>query len=89
MAARAAEFKLDDYVKRLDTMRDGLQDHVIGEKFREEIMRFLPRNTIAKTLDRPEFIDYMVTTVDEQLAKAREAFFSPTNTLRNDDDFRM
>ena len=89
VAARAAEFKLDDYVKRLDTMRDGLQDHVIGEKFREEIMRFLPRNTIAKTLDRPEFIDYMVTTVDEQLAKAREAFFSPTNTMRNDDDFRM
>ena len=83
------DFKTERCVKRLNTMRDGLRNDVTGEKYREEIVWFLPRNTIARTLDRPEFIDYMVNTVDEHLAKVREAFFSPTNTMRNDDDFKM
>lgn len=89
VAGRAAEFRLDDYVERLDAMRDALLDHVTGGKFREEMSRFLPRDVVARTLNRTEFVPYVVNTVDEHLAKAREAFASPTKATRSDNDLKM
>lgn len=89
VARRAAEFGLDDYVNLLDAMRDALFDHVSGARLREEMSRFLPREVVVRTFSRPEFIPYMVNTVDERLAQAREAFVSPKTTKQSDRELRM
>lgn len=89
VAARAAEFELDDYVVRIDAMREALPDHVGGTRFREQMSRFLPRDVIARTLDRPEFIPYVVGVIDEHLAQAREAFARPAPKAWNSSGMTM
>ncbi len=89
VACRAAEFRLDDYVDRLDALRSTLLDHVTAGKFGKEMSRFLPRDVVARTLDRTEFVPYVVNTVDEHLAKARGAFASPKKAKHSDSNLKM
>ncbi len=74
VVARAAEFGLDDFVERLDRMRRILPDHIVGSRFRDEMLRFLPLDRVNRTLDRPDFSSHLIRTVDEQLAQARGMF---------------
>ena len=89
VANRVAEFRLEDYPGRLDMMRRALPDHVAGDRFREEMSRFLPRDVVARTLDRPEFVHYLANTVNEHLAKALAAFAGPIGTGEDDNDLKM
>lgn len=89
VAARANEFKMGDYVDRLDVMRVQLFDHATSRKFREEMSRFLPQQVVARTFNRTEFIPHVVNTVDDCLKRAREAFVSPAKVRNNDTDLKM
>ncbi|MDE0211715.1 MAG: hypothetical protein OXJ64_17770 [Boseongicola sp.] len=89
VANRVAEFRLEDYPDRLDMMRRALPDHVAGDRFREEMSRFLPRDVVARTIDRPEFVHYLANTVIEYLEKALAAFAGPKGTGEDDNDLKM
>ena len=71
------EFEIDNYVDRIDKTRETLNDHVASDVFLSEMSRFIPQAAFAKTLQRPEFVSVLLRTVDEHLAKARDAIKPP------------
>lgn len=89
VANRVAEFRLEDYADSLDMMQRALPDHVAGDRFRAEMSRFLPRDVVARTLDRPEFVRYLANTVNEHLAKALATFSGPKGTGGDNSDLKM
>ena len=89
VANRVAEFRLEDYADSLDMMQRALPDHVAGDRFRAEMFRFLPRDVVARTLDRPEFVRYLSNTVNEHLAKALATFSGPKGTGGDNSDLKM
>ena len=73
VAAKVAEFQLNDYLDRNERLREFLPAHVASDAFLGQMRRFLPPLDIKRTLDRPDFCGLLVRSVDEALRHAAAA----------------
>ena len=71
VAARVEEFGMTDYGDRVERMCMLLTEPTTQERFSAEMGRFLPRSAMVQTMDRPDFISFVVKRVSEQLTKVR------------------
>lgn len=73
VAAKVAEFQVNDYLERSERLRELLPAHVASDAFLGQMRRFLPPLEIKRTLDRPGFCSLLAQSVDEALRSAAAA----------------
>lgn len=62
LQAKIAEYGVDNYIPKLERKLDDLSSLVQAPPFREQMTRFLPPSVLARTLERPGFLDYLERT---------------------------
>lgn len=76
LTAKIGDYGLEDYPKCLDQAIQGILDQVHGKEFADTMRRFLPEDTLDRTLSRDGFLDYLAGAVKGLLEKARDALQS-------------
>ena len=61
------DYGIDDYLCKIDNMRQRLPDIIRGEPFRKEMMRFIPMDVQERTLNRSTFYDFLVVEIGNLL----------------------
>ena len=72
VANKIDDYRIADYGAQLDAMRKRLPDIVHGNRFADEMSRFLPGDVQQRTLEKPKFLDFLVAEIDGLLAEVRE-----------------
>lgn len=60
---KIADYRIEDYPGLLQSALDRLPGIVSSKPFKDEMLRFIDSDTIAKTIDDPQFLAYLVKTV--------------------------
>lgn len=60
---KIADYKIEDYPGLLRSAIARLPEIVSSKPFKDQMLRFIDSETIAKTLDNPQFLTYLVKTV--------------------------
>jgi len=60
---KMADYKIADYPGLLHSAIARLPEIVASKPFKDQMLRFIDSDTIAKTLDNPQFLTYLVKTV--------------------------
>jgi len=71
------EFGMNDYSERAVHMCTLWTTPPHIERFSSEMRRFLPRSVLARTIDRPGFIPFVVKQVNKHLANAADIIILP------------
>jgi hypothetical protein len=66
------DYRLDDYLDKLDNMIPRLPDIVAGKQFQDEMQRFLPADVYQRTLAQDKFQSYLINTVTELLTDVQK-----------------
>lgn len=61
---KIADYGIGDYPELLQSAMDRLPEIVTSKPFKDQMLRFIDSDTIAKTLDKPEFLAYLTKTVN-------------------------
>ena len=61
---KIADYKIVDYPGLLQSAIARLPEIVASKAFKDQMLRFIDSDTIAKTLDNPEFLAYLTRTVN-------------------------
>lgn len=61
---KIADYKIEDYPALLQSAIARLPEIVASKAFKDQMLRFIDSDTIAKTLDNPQFLSYLVKTVN-------------------------
>lgn len=72
LTGRVGEFGIVDYVERVEVIKKMLGEHGTGERFKEDMTRFLPQEAMGRTFGRTGAEAYMFNVVQENLTKAAE-----------------
>lgn len=74
VSKKVADYKIDDYGAKLDSMLRRLPEIISGKPFRDEMNRFLPSDVIGRTLAQEKFGDFLhhrvaglITELQDQL----------------------
>jgi predicted nucleotidyltransferase component of viral defense system len=57
--AKIRDYRIENYVKKLDEMRSRLPDIITGKIFKEEMKRFIPMSVQERTLLKDKFYDFL------------------------------
>ena len=60
---KIADYRIEDYPGLLQSALDRLPGIVSSKPFKDQMLRFIDSDTIAKTIDDPQFLAYLVKTV--------------------------
>ena len=71
--AKIGDYGIEDYAGALDTAIERAEEVVQAQGFRDEMIRFLPKDRLARTFDKPGFIEFMAARLRETLEEARDA----------------
>ena len=66
---KVADYMLENYPVLLDNAIERLPGVVNSKPFKDQMKRFIDSETIAKTLDNPQFLEYLVKTVNGLFSK--------------------
>ncbi|MGX1201142.1 nucleotidyl transferase AbiEii/AbiGii toxin family protein [Marinobacter sp. MBR-105] len=69
---KMVDYRLDDYLDKLDNMIPRLPDIVAGKQFQDEMQRFLPADVYQRTLAQDKFQSYLINTVTELLTDVQK-----------------
>lgn len=64
---KITDYGIEDYPKKIQNLRQRLPEIIHGTPFREELLRFLPEDVRARTLDQDKFYDFLLTEITEML----------------------
>lgn len=56
---KVSDYRIDDYVEKLQSMTDRLPGIIHGDAFRQEMTRFLPADALSRTLQKPKFLQHL------------------------------
>lgn len=88
ISEKIAEYKINDFAKRVATIQKRLLEVETQDQFKEEMVKFLPPVSLNRTINRPEIIAYIIRTVYEQLGQlnAENLPLLKTRCLREPDE---
>lgn len=66
------DYRIEDYVHKLDSMRERIPGIVQGEAFLNEMRRFLPMDVQERTLLKARFLEFLGTEISELLGEVRD-----------------
>jgi len=72
ISGKAREYGILDFGERLDARMKSIPAIVSGDRFRNEMTRFIPARVLGETLDLPEFRESLSSSVVETLKMARD-----------------
>jgi predicted nucleotidyltransferase component of viral defense system len=89
--AKIVDYQVVDYPARLEAAIAGLPDVVKSKAFHDQMSRFIDGQMLAKTLDRPEFLDYLVKTTTALFIQMQEQLVQEERPQDDEDtpDFKM
>jgi hypothetical protein len=61
--SKMVDYQIDDFPALLQSAIARLPEVVASKGFKDQMLRFIDSDTIAATLDRPQFLEYLVSTV--------------------------
>lgn len=64
---KVKDYQIIDFSKKLTAFRHQLVAVIHGADFYREMTRFLPQDVLVRTLDKPQFLDYLTDEVDALL----------------------
>ncbi len=65
------DYRIDDYLDKLNAMLERLPEIIHGESFKNEMLRFIPEDVQQRTLDKDKFYDFLVAEVGGLLRQVR------------------
>ena len=71
---KIADYQIDRYVDKLDSMRMRLPEVIKGDSFQNEMRRFLPIEVQERTLDKDKFLVFLTNEVSEMLQQVKAGF---------------
>lgn len=74
LAAKVADYGLQDYSGCLERAIMSLPERIGSRGFQDTLSRFLPDDTLGRTLHRAGFLDYLTSTVGGHLERALRWF---------------
>lgn len=69
---KLGDYSVSDYIAKLDNIAGRLPEIFAGKECQGSLRRFLPMDTVARTLDQDKFGQYLVSSVRKALGEARE-----------------
>ena len=70
---KLADYQVDHYVDKLDTMQTRLPEVIQGNAFMNEMRRFLPAKVQERTLDKDKFLVFLSNEISEMLRHTKAA----------------
>jgi len=67
VANKVRDYGIQNYPEKVSGLRSQLPSIIRGDRFRQEMTRFLSQDAIGRTFDRPAFSDFLVAQIDELL----------------------
>lgn len=68
---KIADYQVDHYVDKLDSMSLRLPEVIQGNTFQNEMRRFLPIEVQERTLDKEKFLDFLANEISEMLEQTK------------------
>lgn len=59
--AKIRDYKENEYLAKLKTMLDRLDEIVYGKEFRDEMSRFIPIDVLERTIAKEKFLDFLIS----------------------------
>ena len=75
VAAKVADYQVNDYESLLNKTIEQLANHIHGKPFIEEMRSLLPTDEFIRTLGRPKFIEYMTSTLCGLFEEVRQSLY--------------
>ena len=70
---KLADYQVDHYLDKLDSMRTRLPEVIQGNAFMNEMRRFLTMDVQERTLDKDKFLVYLTNEISEMLQHTKTA----------------
>jgi hypothetical protein len=83
--AKISDYRIDDYLGKLDETWQRLPEIIHGQRFREEMSRFIPRDVQERTLDKAKFLDFLVSETGSMLHEVKHEL----SREESDDEFTI
>jgi len=82
---KIVDYSIDDYLGKLVVMVERLPEIIHGEKFKQEMKRFLPEEVQQRTLQKEKFVGFLITEIQGLLNDVK----SRISGQQLDDEFRL
>ena len=82
--AKIRDYRIENYVNKLDKMQSRLPDIITRKDFKEEMKRFIPMDVQERTLLKDKFYDFLTHEIRGLLSEVRRQLIGGA-----DDEFRM
>lgn len=83
--AKIRDYRIENYINKLDEMRSRLPDIITGKAFKEEMTRFIPMDVQERTLLEDKFYDFLSNEIRGLLSDVRRQLIGDWA----EDEFRM
>ena len=68
---KICDYRIDNYQQKLGRMLKRLPEIIQGKVFQRELERFIPMDITQRTLDKPNFRQYLISEMSEMLEQLR------------------
>lgn len=86
---KIADYRIEDYPGKAKAMIDRLPSIIDGQEFSQQMRRFLPSDTLARTLDKPHFGNFLTRELTTMLTQVVTAIDGPSSTTPGHGDFTL
>jgi len=83
---KIADYKITDYVKKLDKMLENSDRIIHSKEFYDEMSRFIPLDTQERTLKKDKFFDFLASETKTLLSEVKNLLIMDGS---NEDEFRI
>lgn len=70
--AKISDYKITDYLSKLNEMIEYIDAIIKSEKFYGEMSRFIPMNDLERTLNKDKFKEYLIDEIKSMLLEVKE-----------------
>lgn len=82
---KIGDYRIGDYPGKVRTMIDRLPEIIEGQEFSQQMRRFLPTDTLARTLDNPHFASFLTRELTTMFSKVVTTLDGPTSSAPGPD----
>lgn len=86
---KIADYRIQDYPGKVRSMIDRLPGIIDGREFSQQMRRFLPSDTLARTLDKPHFGNFLSRELTTMLSQVVTSLDGPSSKGLGHDDFTL
>lgn len=89
VAAKIGDYCVEDYEGQLEKAIVNLPEVVQSKDFRDQMLRFIDAETVTRTLDQPQFLNYLGNTVVGLFSTVHDAFQPEGDAPDEGPEFKM